>query len=123
MLVWRYLNGTAYFDENLALEYTKNLYARQDISGAIGESHVKAQTNLSDRSDLLKKVNIPALVIHGEEDYLVDMFGGIQTAECLENAKLVLIPMMGHMPFNYKILNRLENEIIVFLKDHKFTHD
>jgi len=49
----------------------------------------------------LKKVNIPALIIHGEEDYLVDKYGGIQTAECLKNAMLVLISKMGHMPFNH----------------------
>lgn len=58
---------------------------------------------------------IPTIVIHGEEDYLVDKFGGIQTAECIENAKLVLILQMGHIPFNFEILERFENEIIKFL--------
>ena len=113
--VWQYLNGTAQFEKELAIEYTKNLYERQEISGAIGESHVKAQANLTDRTEKLKKVNIPALIIHGEEDYLVDKFGGIQTAECLTNSKLVLIPEMGHVLFNSDIQKRFENEIIVFL--------
>ncbi len=113
--VWKYLNGTAEFEEELAIEYTKNLYERQEILGAIGESHVKAQSNLSDRSEQLKKVNIPALIIHGEEDYLVDKYGGIQTAESLPNSKLVLIPKMGHVLFNSKILEKFENEIIEFL--------
>jgi len=54
-------------------------------------------------------------VIHGEEDYLVDKFGGIQTAECIENAELVLMPKMGHLPFNFKILYRFEKEIVRFL--------
>lgn len=113
--VWEYLNGTATFDEYLAINYTKNLYARQEVIGALGASHVKAQANVKDRSELLKNVKIPALILHGEEDYLVDKYGGIQTAECLPNANLVLIPKMGHMPFNTEILQQFENEIIDFV--------
>jgi pimeloyl-ACP methyl ester carboxylesterase len=113
--VWKYLNGTAEFDKNLAVEYTRNLYERQEIKGAIGASHVKAQSNLIDRTELLKKLELPSLIIHGEEDYLVDKFGGVQTAECLRNSKLVLIPEMGHVLFNKKIAQRFEDEIIEFL--------
>jgi len=54
--VWQYLNGTSLFDKELAIEYARNLYARQEIIGALGASHVKAQANLSDRSEQLKKV-------------------------------------------------------------------
>jgi pimeloyl-ACP methyl ester carboxylesterase len=115
--VWEYLNGTAEFDKELAVEYTRDLYARQEIKGALGESHVKAQENLTDRTEQLRKVKIPALVIHGEEDYLVDKQGGIHTSDCIENSKLTLIPEMGHIPFNKIILDRFENEIIHFLLD------
>ena len=118
--VWKYLNGTASFNEELAIEYTHNLYARQEIKGALGESHVKAQVNLTDRSEQLKKVKLPALVMHGEEDYLVDKMGGIQTAECIEGANLVLIPQMGHIPFNKEILAIFEDEIIGFLLSNKY---
>ncbi|MGQ8337050.1 alpha/beta fold hydrolase [Sunxiuqinia sp. A32] len=117
--VWKYLNGTADFDEELAINYTKNLYKRQEIKGALGESYVKAQANLTDRSDQLKQLNIPALIIHGEGDYLVDKYGGIQTAECIPNSKLILVPQMGHLLFNHKILRKFENEIIQFLIDNK----
>jgi len=113
--VWEYLNGTAEFDKDLAVEYTRNLYGRQEIKGAIGASHVKAQSNLSNRTEQLRKLELPALIIHGEEDYLVDKFGGVQTAECLSNSKLVLIPEMGHVLFNKKIAQRFEDEIIEFL--------
>jgi len=113
--VWRYLNGTAEFDEVLAIDYTKNLYKRQPIDGALGATHVKALETLTDRTEALKKVKIPTLVIHGEEDYAVAKYGGIQTAESIENAELVLIPAMGHLLFNHKILARFEHEIIQFL--------
>ena len=117
--VWKYLNGTAEFNEELAIEYTKNLYDRQDIIGAIGDSHVKAQANLTDRTEQLQEVKIPALIIHGEEDYLVDKLGGIQTAESLANSNLVLIPAMGHVPFNQQIMDRFEEEIIQFVVKNK----
>jgi len=119
MSVWRYLNGTASFDEDLAIEYTRDLYYRQEIDGALGESHVKAQASLSDRSEQLKKLKIPALIMHGEKDYLVDKYGGIQTADCIDNSELVLIPKMGHLPFNYQILEAFENHIIEFLLKNK----
>jgi len=121
--VWKYLNGTAEFDKELAVEYTRNLYERQEIKGAIGASHVKAQSNLNDRTEQLKKLQVPALVIHGEEDYLVDKFGGVQTAECLESSRLVLIPEMGHIPFNEQILARFEQEIIQFVEKNRRKTD
>lgn len=109
LLVWNYLNGTAKFDEELAIEYTKNIYKRQEIKGALGEGHVKAQSQISDRSEFLKNIQIPALVIHGEQDYLVDKYGGIQTAECIKKSKLILLPEMGHLLFNHTLLKRFEN--------------
>jgi len=113
--VWKYLNGTAEFDRDMAIEYTKQLYERQEIKGPIGESHVKAQENIANRSELLKQINIPALIIHGKEDYLVDLYGGIQTAGCIKNSKLILIPRMGHIPFNHEIKDQFEKEIIKFV--------
>lgn len=120
--VWEYLNGTANFEKELAIEYTKNLYKRQKIGGAIGATHVKAQETLADRSEELKNVKIPTLVIHGEEDYAVDKYGGIQTAKSIKNAELILIPKMGHIPFNREILKLFEQEIIRFIiKNKKYS--
>ena len=117
--VWRYLNGTAPFSEELAVEYTRNLYQRQVIDGALGASHVKAQETLKDRSEALKSVQQPALIMHGAEDYAVPPYGAMQTAECLPNAQLVIIPKMGHLPFNHDILRRFEGEIIDFLQRNR----
>jgi pimeloyl-ACP methyl ester carboxylesterase len=48
------------------------------------------------RREALKSVQIPTLVIHGKEDPLVPVEGGMDTAEAIPNAKLLLIDGLGH---------------------------
>lgn len=48
------------------------------------------------RSEALRHVDLPALVIHGDADKLVDMSGGQRTAECIAGAVFEVIEGMGH---------------------------
>jgi pimeloyl-ACP methyl ester carboxylesterase len=41
-------------------------------------------------------VRVPALVIHGEDDPLIQVSGGEATAKAIPGAKLVKIPGLGH---------------------------
>jgi pimeloyl-ACP methyl ester carboxylesterase len=50
----------------------------------------------ADRTEGLRQVKIPFLVIHGEEDPLVNVSGGKATAAAVPDARLILIPGMGH---------------------------
>jgi pimeloyl-ACP methyl ester carboxylesterase len=50
----------------------------------------------SDRVRLLKTIKVPTQVIHGLDDPLVPVSGGVDTAERIAGAKLELIPGMGH---------------------------
>jgi pimeloyl-ACP methyl ester carboxylesterase len=49
-----------------------------------------------DRTDGLRGLDLPFLVIHGEEDPLVTLSGGQATAAAVPGAKLITIPGMGH---------------------------
>jgi pimeloyl-ACP methyl ester carboxylesterase len=49
-----------------------------------------------DRTPSLSKLDLPALVIHGERDPLIDVSGGRATAAALPGAKLIVVPGMGH---------------------------
>ncbi|MGH6633272.1 MAG: alpha/beta fold hydrolase, partial [Sphingopyxis sp.] len=49
-----------------------------------------------DRRDLLKNIKAPTLVIHGEDDPLVPLPGGRDTADNIAGARLRTIPGMGH---------------------------
>jgi pimeloyl-ACP methyl ester carboxylesterase len=49
-----------------------------------------------DRTAELQELRLPTLVIHGEDDPLIDVSGGKATAAAIPDAKLILIPGMGH---------------------------
>jgi len=48
------------------------------------------------RTDQLRAIKTPTLVIHGKDDTLISPSGGERTAELIPNAKLVLVDDMGH---------------------------
>jgi pimeloyl-ACP methyl ester carboxylesterase len=49
-----------------------------------------------DRTEALRSIKAPTVVIHGEEDPLIVKSGGEATAGAIPGAKLVTIPGMGH---------------------------
>lgn len=49
-----------------------------------------------DRRPALRELEIPALVVHGTADPLVQLRGGERTAKALRRAELLRIPGMGH---------------------------
>jgi pimeloyl-ACP methyl ester carboxylesterase len=49
-----------------------------------------------DRTERLRHLKVPTLVIHGLADRMVDVSGGRATAEAIPRAELVLIEGMGH---------------------------
>ena len=48
------------------------------------------------RDDALRSVQVPALVMHGDRDTLIDPSGGRHTADVIPNARYVEIEGMGH---------------------------
>jgi len=48
------------------------------------------------RTEQLRAIKTPTLVIHGKDDTLISPSGGERTAELIPNAKLVLVEDMGH---------------------------
>jgi pimeloyl-ACP methyl ester carboxylesterase len=49
-----------------------------------------------DRTEALRAVDVPTVVIHGTDDPLIDVSGGKATAAAIPGAELVLIEGMGH---------------------------
>jgi pimeloyl-ACP methyl ester carboxylesterase len=49
-----------------------------------------------DRTEDLRRLDLPTLVVHGAEDRLISVSGGQATAEAIPGAELVVIDGMGH---------------------------
>ncbi len=49
-----------------------------------------------DRTAALRAIHVPATVIHGADDPLINRSGGEATARAIPGAKLIVVPGMGH---------------------------
>ena len=75
--------------------------------------HVGAIIKDGDRRSRLRTIAAPTLVIHGREDPLVPLAGGIDTAKHIPGAQLEIIDGMGH---NFPV--ELWPQIIGLIADH-----
>jgi pimeloyl-ACP methyl ester carboxylesterase len=50
-----------------------------------------------DRTKALSAVRAPTVVIHGEDDPVIDVSGGRATAAAIPGARLLILPGMGHL--------------------------
>jgi pimeloyl-ACP methyl ester carboxylesterase len=58
--------------------------------------HLAGITASGSRTQLLQSVHVPTLVIHGDADRLIDISGGVRTAQCISGARFLAIEGMGH---------------------------
>ncbi|MEP5764229.1 MAG: alpha/beta hydrolase [Halieaceae bacterium] len=96
MRTWRLIGSPAYppSDEAL-LEKIRASYQRSYYPAGY-RRHMAAIMASGDRVALLKKVIAPTLVIHGNDDPLVPVAAGIDTARHVRGARLEVIDGMGH---------------------------
>jgi pimeloyl-ACP methyl ester carboxylesterase len=92
----RVIGSPAYpVDENQAAARAARAYDR--CYDPIGTARQAVATVASgDRTERLRDLNVPALVIHGLADRMVDVSGGRATAEAIPGAELILIEGVGH---------------------------
>ncbi|MDX7986111.1 alpha/beta hydrolase [Xenorhabdus sp. 12] len=68
----------------------------------------------SGRAELLAQIRCPTLVVHGEDDPLIPMACGEDTAKRIAGAEFLPIPEMGHS-FPLSFMQTLAGKIIPFL--------
>ena len=84
-----------YFDQERALKRAERAYER-GLSPDGSNRQSAAIIASGSRKEALKGVTVPTLVIHGNADPVVPVEGGIDTAETIPEAELLIIEGMAH---------------------------
>ena len=83
------------FDEVRIREMAGQTYDR-GLSPAGMARQMAAILASGNRNEALQSVRVPTLVIHGDIDPLIPVQGGIETAQAIPGAQLMIIEGMGH---------------------------
>jgi pimeloyl-ACP methyl ester carboxylesterase len=96
MAYWRKIGSPGYqpTDEELKKKILDSYYRSNYPKGYA--RHMAAVLASGSRVSLLKQITTPTLVIHGRDDALVSVEGGIDTARHIHGAKLEIFDGMGH---------------------------
>jgi pimeloyl-ACP methyl ester carboxylesterase len=92
---FRVIGSKTHFDEELVREQAARSYDRSVYPEGV-ERQLAAVLASGDRTERLRTVRVPTLVIHGEQDALIDISGGEATAAAIPGAKFVPVREMGH---------------------------
>jgi len=113
--MYKLISGTGLpFDEEFHRTLCGKAFDRSFCPEGVGRQYLAIMTQ-DDRREALGKLAIPSLIGHGDEDPLVPLAGGKATAECIPNAKLMVIKGMGHATIN---VSAYWNEIKDAMIDH-----
>ena len=83
------------FDETSFRDRIGRAFDRSYDPGGVARQLVAVLAD-GNRKDRLRTVRVPALVIHGQDDPLVPLEGGKDTADAIPGARLLVIEGMGH---------------------------
>jgi pimeloyl-ACP methyl ester carboxylesterase len=89
------LTAGPHFDEDAVRLMIKESLERSYRPEGAGRQSMAIAAS-ADRTGDLGRVRVPAVVIHGLADRLVQPTGGMATARAIPGAKLVMYPDMGH---------------------------
>jgi len=84
-----------WLDDDMIRERAANAYDRCFCPEGIGRQMMAVGRDGS-RDEALRQVQLPALVLHGSRDTLIQPSGGQHTADVIPNARYVEIDGMGH---------------------------
>ncbi len=83
------------FDEGWHLEFAKKTVDRSFYPVGLGRQMLAIMAH-GNRKPALASVTAPTLVVHGDEDPIMPLEGGKDTAEAIPEAELMIIEGMGH---------------------------
>jgi pimeloyl-ACP methyl ester carboxylesterase len=91
---WRMISGPHYDERRIREVVELSLDRSSDTVGGVRQ--LIAIGASPDRTEALRSVTCPTLVIHGMRDKLVMPSGGLATARAIRHSRLLMFPDMGH---------------------------
>ena len=91
----RVIGSRAHFDDERVAQQTGDAYDRCFNLAGVARQLCAAVASGS-RTARLHNVTTPTLVMHGDVDNLIDISGGVRTAESIPGARFVVLEGMGH---------------------------
>lgn len=91
----RLIGTRSVFDEDRVRVRTEMFVDRADDPAGTGRQMVAILASGS-RADELPGITVPTLVLHGDADPLIDISGGVRTAELVPDAEFRALDGMGH---------------------------
>lgn len=96
MMLARTIGSPGYPAEEKRLRERTTASLRRSFYPEGPTRHLSAILADGDRRAMIRGIDVPTLVLHGEDDPLVPCEGGRDTAACIPGAKLETIPGWGH---------------------------
>lgn len=84
------------FDKEFHRSLTARSYDRSFCPEGTGRQYL-AKMVQKDRTAELGKLEVPSLIVHGDEDPLIPLAGGKATAEAIPGAEFMIVKGMGHV--------------------------
>ncbi len=94
--LWRTIGSPAYPETTAAVHDRAGETYDRGVSAAGVARQMLAVLGQPDRSDRLRGLPMPVLVIHGLADKMVHVSGGRATSRAIPGSELMLVPGMGH---------------------------
>jgi len=111
---WRYLNAEIPLDKEMAKNFTLDFLSRTKNKNAGKNHEFLMQDFLANMkiSNLLQKIDLPTLVIHGDKDPIVFLRHGKAVADAISKSRFIMIKGMGHTFFNRTLEEKIANLVI-----------
>ena len=114
--LWKLIGSRKYPRSNNEIKEFVNRIISRGVSAQGSIRQILAILNSYDRTSGLNEITIPTLVIHGNDDPLVPVECGIDTANAINSSDLWVIEGMGH-DFPYELLDQFVDRIDNHIKN------